>query len=71
MAGLDEFWCSDCRTRSLFERVTADGQVAEWACTGCGAAYLDGIDVGVDPRGESVTEGGRSGVLAEHGVLVV
>ena len=41
-------WCSDCHEDSLFERPPADVDdldSGEWACTACGAAYLDGIDL--------------------------
>jgi len=46
-------WCSDCHGDQLFERPPAEGAHApamgdphgEWACTDCGAAYFDGIDV--------------------------
>jgi hypothetical protein len=45
-------WCSDCRDDRLFETV-AEGAVGvtalDWACTACGAAYLDGIDVVLIP----------------------
>ena len=47
---LDEFWCSDCLTLALFERVLEPGGAAatsEWACTSCGAAYFDGIGLGI------------------------
>jgi len=48
-------WCSDCRGDQLFERPPAEAAEAradgaahgEWACTDCGAAYFDGIDVGI------------------------
>jgi hypothetical protein len=46
-------WCSDCRSDQLFERPPADAADAhalavagrEWACTDCGAAYFDAIDI--------------------------
>ncbi len=49
MVELDEFWCSDCLSMALFEHI--DGAVAgsAWACTGCGAAYFDAIDLLVEP----------------------
>ena len=49
------FWCSDCASDALFERLSTDAERAvtlEWACTSCGAAYMDGIgqlDVDVSP----------------------
>jgi hypothetical protein len=46
---LDEFWCSDCLAASLFERLHDDVASSEWACTACGAAYFDAIDLVVDP----------------------
>ena len=46
---IDEFWCSDCRARALFERLVHAAAGSEWACTVCGAAYLDAIDLVVDP----------------------
>ena len=49
--GLDEFWCSDCVELALFERVSDAGAGSEWACTACGAAYFDAIDVVADPHG--------------------
>jgi hypothetical protein len=58
--GLGELWCSDCRTRTLFESIIDVEARSEWACTDCGAAYLDAIDLVVD-----------SDVLAADGVLVV
>jgi len=48
--GLDEFWCSDCVELALFERVSDAGAGSEWACTSCGAAYFDAIDLIADPR---------------------
>ncbi len=48
--GLDEFWCSDCVGLALFERVSDAGAGSEWACTSCGAAYFDAIDLVADPR---------------------
>jgi len=48
--GLDEFWCSDCLGMALFERVSDAGAGSEWACTSCGAAYFDAIDLVADPR---------------------
>jgi hypothetical protein len=62
-AGLDEYWCSDCQAMALFERLT-DASASEWACTLCGAAYFDAIDLVIEPTG-------RLGVLAEDRVLVV
>jgi hypothetical protein len=46
-------WCSDCHTDQLFERPPAEAAdarevglaVREWACTDCGAAYFDAIDI--------------------------
>ena len=55
--GLDEFWCSDCVGLALFERVLDAGAGFEWACTSCGAAYFDAIEVVADPRS------GRSAVV--------
>jgi hypothetical protein len=46
---LDQFWCSDCLSTSLFERLLDDVAGSEWACTACGAAYFDAIDLVVDP----------------------
>ena len=56
MVELDEFWCSDCLSRALFEHI--DGAVAgsEWACTGCGAAYFDAIDLVVEPTATGATK---------------
>jgi hypothetical protein len=48
LSSLRLFWCSDCRADELFERPpSGEAAVAysEWACTSCGAAYFDGIDV--------------------------
>lgn len=46
---LDEFWCSDCLAPALFERMDAGERSrragCEWACTACGAAYFDAIDL--------------------------
>lgn len=42
-----EFWCGDCRQVSAFEQIkSSDTSVAdrEWACTRCGAAYIDTDD---------------------------
>jgi len=44
-------WCGDCRADSLFEAVVEEGRPAgrvAWACTVCGAAYFDVIDVTED-----------------------
>jgi hypothetical protein len=49
---LDEFWCSDCLSRSLFERVVDAADGSEWACTACGAAYFDAIDLTMNARRE-------------------
>jgi hypothetical protein len=41
-------WCSDCGGERLFEVVPAEAhhlRAHDWACTACGAAYLDGIDL--------------------------
>ena len=41
-------WCSDCSAEQLFERPPDDAgsdRSSEWACTVCGAAYFDGIDI--------------------------
>jgi len=62
-AGLDEYWCSDCQAVALFERLI-DASASEWACTLCGAAYFDAIDLVIEPTG-------RLGVLTEDRVLVV
>jgi hypothetical protein len=48
-AELDEFWCSDCLTMALFERIVDAVAGAEWGCTACGAAYFDAIDLVADP----------------------
>ena len=51
LSSLRLFWCSDCRADELFERPPSGEAAAaysEWACTGCGAAYFDGIDVVVE-----------------------
>jgi hypothetical protein len=42
-----EFWCHDCAESSRFEIVTAEAPSArrEWACTLCGAAYIEAFDV--------------------------
>ncbi len=48
LSSLRLFWCSDCRADALFERPPSPETAAaysEWACTLCGAAYFDGIDV--------------------------
>ena len=45
-------WCSDCRQATLFETVLdalGEHRGSDWACTGCGAAYLDGIDITLSP----------------------
>jgi hypothetical protein len=72
---LEEFWCSDCTSRSLFESLVAETeQVAgsEWACTACGAAYFDAIDLVVDAVVDTAVDtGSASGLAAERGVLVV
>ncbi|HEX5017826.1 MAG TPA: hypothetical protein VFX15_09605 [Actinomycetes bacterium] len=57
---LDEFWCSDCLERSLFERVVSAAAGSEWACTSCGAAYFDAIDLVVDPGSGRLTASVRS-----------
>ncbi|MEO8106319.1 MAG: hypothetical protein ABI720_03290 [Actinomycetes bacterium] len=48
MAGIDitEFWCHDCGKDSSFEVVPAEGSdlAREWACTICGAAYIEAVD---------------------------
>ena len=49
LAELDEFWCSDCLSLALFERIVDAVAGSEWACTACGAAYLDAIDLVVEP----------------------
>jgi len=40
-------WCGDCRDHVLFEPLgaTRPDTPNEWACTACGAAYVDGFDV--------------------------
>ena len=49
LSSLRLFWCSDCRADELFERPPSGEEAyTEWACTGCGAAYFDGIDVVVE-----------------------
>lgn len=48
--GVDEFWCSDCIARSLFERVADAAVGEEWACTACGAAYFDAVELVVEPN---------------------
>jgi hypothetical protein len=42
-----EFWCHDCAESSRFEIVTAGTAAAprEWACTLCGAGYIEAFDV--------------------------
>ena len=47
-------WCSDCRSDQLFERPPT--VESEWACTDCGAAYVDAIDL------EIAVGGGNRGV---------
>lgn len=46
--GIDitEFWCHDCGRDSLFEVVPVQGDdvAREWACTTCGAAYVEAFD---------------------------
>jgi hypothetical protein len=49
LAELDEFWCSDCVSLALFERIVDAVPGSEWACTGCGAAYVDAIDRVLEP----------------------
>ncbi|HVQ87069.1 MAG TPA: hypothetical protein VMT88_02705 [Actinomycetes bacterium] len=54
LASLRLSWCSDCRADQLFERLLVDeadarASAQEWACTVCGAAYFDGIDVVLEP----------------------
>lgn len=57
--GIDitEFWCRDCGRDSSFEIVNVQGADAarEWACTICGAAYIEAFDstpeVTVEVRG--------------------
>ena len=48
-AELDEFWCSDCLTLALFERIVDAVAGSEWGCTACGAAYFDAIDLVAAP----------------------
>ena len=49
LSSLHLYWCSDCRADQLFETPPphSDG-ASELACTNCGAAYFDAIDVVVD-----------------------
>jgi len=63
LLSLRVLWCSDCRSNQLFERPPADAEVeaeaapdlppgqaridGEWACTDCGAAYFDAIDLAI------------------------
>ncbi|MFL6182210.1 MAG: hypothetical protein ACJ73J_07845 [Actinomycetes bacterium] len=56
MAELDEFWCSDCLSMALFERMGVAVTGSEWACTGCGAAYFDAIDLVVEPTAAATTK---------------
>jgi hypothetical protein len=51
LSSLRLFRCSDCRADELFERPPSGEALAaysEWACTACGAAYFDGIDVVIE-----------------------
>ena len=47
---LEDFWCSDCTSGELFERVSESATGSEWLCTACGAGYFDALDrvIGVD-----------------------
>ena len=62
LLSLRVLWCSDCRSDQLFERPPAGAEVesaddpsgqarmdGEWACTDCGAAYFDAIDLAIAP----------------------
>ena len=58
-------WCSDCHTDQLFERPQADvtngssdsSSNGEWACTDCGAAYFDAIDIVLETAGSARSVG--------------
>jgi hypothetical protein len=52
--GLEQFWCSDCLSIALFERIVDAVAGSEWACTACGAAYFDAIDLVVEPHPSGV-----------------
>lgn len=45
-----ELWCSDCAAKGHFELVPVDSDASphEWACTTCGAAYIEAYDVVVE-----------------------
>jgi hypothetical protein len=48
LGSLRHSWCGDCQADALFEQLGHDASAGgshEWACTVCGAAYLDGINV--------------------------
>lgn len=50
--GLRLSWCSDCLAEALFEWLCHEAAAVnceEWACTACGAAYMDGIDIVAEP----------------------
>ena len=44
-------WCSDCQEETAFEFVSGGETSAyrEWACTVCGAAYLDQVRIEFEP----------------------
>ena len=42
-----ELWCADCADDALFELVPGDGSAREYACTVCGAAYIEAL---IEPR---------------------
>jgi hypothetical protein len=45
-------WCGDCRAETMFEAVLdeTDGALGhDWACTVCGAAYSDLVDLPATP----------------------
>jgi hypothetical protein len=45
-----ELWCSDCRGKAIFEVVPVDSDAHphEWACTTCGAGYVEAYDVVIE-----------------------
>lgn len=43
-AALEDFWCSDCLSGELFERIGDSATGSEWVCTSCGAGYFDALD---------------------------
>lgn len=44
-----ELWCSDCAAKQSFEVVPVDSDAPhEWACTHCGAGYIEAYDVVIE-----------------------